>query len=170
MADAVFQGTQRMDYITRTMMVSSASIFVFAVAALLLGLGLEGFVTGITLGCLVRMLVGTSYLRRHFGRLSPREVQSNEVRRLTRAAGPLMGATILGLVFHRIDILMLSRMVDEAHWGYYGVAVRVVDVGTWAGLRRRVDDLQHPAHGGDVFGLGVARLDSRAGGRRGHGR
>ncbi len=127
-ADAVFQGTQRMDYITRTMLVSSASIFVLAAAALFLGLGLVGFVTGITLGCLVRMLVGTAYLRRHFGRLAPKEVRRDEVRRLTRAAAPLMGATILSLIFHRIDILMLSRMVDAAHWGYYGVAVRVVDV------------------------------------------
>ena len=127
-ADAVFQGTQRMDYITRTMLVSSASIFVLAAAALLLGLGLEGFVTGIALGCLVRMLVGTSYLRRYFGLFFFKQETAYEVRRLTRAAVPLMGATILSLVFHRIDILMLSRMVDEAHWGYYGVAVRVVDV------------------------------------------
>ncbi len=127
-ADAVFQGFQRMDFTTRTMLVSSAAIFVFAAGALLSGLGLVGFVTGITLGCLVRMVVGVGFLRRRFGRLSPKEVRRKELRRLTRAAVPLMGATILSLVFHRIDILMLSRMVDEAHWGYYGVAVRVVDV------------------------------------------
>ncbi len=127
-ADAVFQGAQRMDYITRTMLVSSASIFVFATAALLLGLGILGFVTGIALGCLVRTLVGTTFLRRNFGRLSVREVENDEVRRLMRAAVPLMGATVLSLLFHRIDILMLSRMVDARYWGYYGVAVRVIDV------------------------------------------
>lgn len=127
-ADAVFQGAQRMDYITRTMLLSSASIFVFATVALLLGLGLLGFVTGITIGCLVRTLVGVNFLRRNFGRLSPREVENDEVRRLMRAAVPLMGATVLSLLFHRIDILMLSRMVDERFWGYYGVAVRVIDV------------------------------------------
>lgn len=127
-ADAVFQGAQRMDYITRTMIVSSVSIFLLASGALFLGLGLDGFVVGITLGCVVRMLVSMAFMRRSFGRISPREVQGAEVRRMARAAVPLMGATVLTLVFHRIDILMLSRMTSEESWGHYGVAVRVVDV------------------------------------------
>jgi O-antigen/teichoic acid export membrane protein len=127
-ADAVFQGAQRMDYITRTMLISSTSIFVFASGALFLGLGLEGFALGIALGCLVRMLVSTTLLRRHFGRISAQNVEGAEVRRMVRAAVPLMGATVLTLIFHRVDILMLSRMTNEASWGHYGVAVRVVDV------------------------------------------
>ncbi len=127
-ADAVFQGAQRMDFITRTMVVSSVSIFVLASGALFLGLGLDGFVLGIALGCVVRMLVSTTFLRRHFGRISPRHVEGAEVRRMARAALPLMGATVLTLLFHRVDILMLSRMTSEESWGHYGVAVRVVDV------------------------------------------
>lgn len=127
-ADAVFQGAQRMDYITRTMLISSTAIFVFASGALFLGLGLDGFVLGISLGCLVRMLVSTTLLRRHFGRISPADVEGAEVRRMAKAAMPLMGATVLTLIFHRVDIIMLSRMTSEENWGHYGVAVRVVDV------------------------------------------
>jgi O-antigen/teichoic acid export membrane protein len=35
---------------------------------------------------------------------------------------------VVSLMFHRMDILMLGRMVDEAEVGRYGAAVRIIDV------------------------------------------
>jgi O-antigen/teichoic acid export membrane protein len=47
---------------------------------------------------------------------------------MARAGAPLLGATVVSLLFHRVDILMLGKLVSEADVGLYGAAVRIVDV------------------------------------------
>jgi O-antigen/teichoic acid export membrane protein len=129
MVDAVFQGRERMEFTTRAFAISSAVIFVVGTIALLSGLGLVGYCAAMVVGFVLRWLIVLFLARREgFLRLSPRLVEGAEVRRLTKAAVPLLGATVIGLLFHRVDILMLGKLVEPSEVGLYGAAVRIIDV------------------------------------------
>lgn len=131
--DAVFQGRERMEFTTRAMVVSGAATFVLGAAALVGGLGLYGYCSALALGFVARWALVLGFARRQgFARLSPAEVRRTELSRLTRAAVPLFGATVISLLFHRVDLLMLGRMVPEEQVGLYGAAVRIIDVAVLA--------------------------------------
>lgn len=129
LVDAVFQGRERMEFTTRAIAVSSAVVFVLGTAALLSGLGLAGYCGSMAAGFLLRWGVVTWMAQREgFARITPGQLQSPEIRRLARASLPLVGATVFGLLFHRVDILMLGKLVDPGQVGLYGAAVRIIDV------------------------------------------
>lgn len=127
-ADAVLQGRERMDYTMRALMTAGAVMFVTGALALKSGLGLFGFAGAIVAGFLARWVVLTLALRARFARIAPSEVRREEVGRLAKAAAPLLGSTLITLVFHRVDLLMLGKMVAVDQVGLYGAAIRVVDV------------------------------------------
>lgn len=127
--DAVFQGHERMGFTTRTFTVTSAFLFVSASAALLGGLGLIGYVSCFALSFLLRLLLLIRFARRHdVARVSSSYVERTEIVRMIRMAMPLFGATVLSLLFHRMDLLMLGKLVSEDQVGLYAAAVRIIDV------------------------------------------
>ena len=127
--DAVFQGHERMGFTTRTFTITSAFLFVSGSAALLGGLGLVGYVGCFALSFLLRLLLMIRFARREdVARVSTRLVERDEIVRMMRLAMPLFGATVLSLLFHRMDLLMLGKLVDETQVGLYAAAVRIIDV------------------------------------------
>lgn len=127
--DAVFQGHERMEFTTRTFTVTSAFLFVSGSAALLGGLGLTGYAVCFALSFLLRLLLMVRFARRtDVARVSARYVERSEIRRMLRQAMPLFGATILSLLFHRMDLLMLGKLVSEDQVGLYAAAVKIIDV------------------------------------------
>lgn len=127
--DAVFQGVERMHVTTIAFATSAAFVFVSGAAALLAGLGVLGYAACFAAGYVVRFAVMLRAARREdlvdatAGRIDPAEMK-----RQLRAAIPLLGATVLAVVFHRMDLLMLGRMETPAQVGLYAAAVRIVDV------------------------------------------
>lgn len=149
--DSVFQGRERMEFITRTFFVTAAFLFVTASAALLGGLGLRGYVVAFAASFVVRWLLMQHFAKTTgFVRLSVSRLGGEEMRRLLRSALPLFGATVLSLLFHRMDILMLGKMSTPHEVGLYSAAVRIVDVlvlvprilatAVYPALRRHRDD------------------------------
>lgn len=148
--DAVFQGTERMQVTTQAFAVSSLFLLVSGAAALWGGLGLPGYVACFALSFVLRFVVMVVAGRRaELVSLQLRGLHASELRRMVRRGVPLLGATVLALVFHRMDILMLGKMVTPQEVGLYAAAVRVVDVvvllprvlatAVYPALRKRTD-------------------------------
>jgi len=127
--DAVFQGVERMHVTTIAFATSSAFVFVSGAAALLGGLGVLGYAACFAAGFVVRFAVMLRAATRD-GLVSSRwrGLERGESVRQLRAAVPLLGATVLAVVFHRMDLLMLGRMEAPEKVGLYAAAVRIVDV------------------------------------------
>lgn len=127
--DSVFQGRERMEYIARTFLITAIFLFVSAAAALLSGLGLRGYVVCFALSFVMRWGLMLRFAKRTgFVRIRLANIDAPEMRRLLRNALPLFGATVLSLLFHRMDILMLGKMSTPEEVGLYSAAVRIVDV------------------------------------------
>lgn len=147
--DAVFQGVERMHVTTIGFVTSAAFVFVSGAAALLGGLGILGYTACFAGGFVVRFAVMFRAARRE-GWLGREPIERAELRRQFRAAIPLLGATVLAMVFHRMDLLMLGRMESLENVGLYAAAVRIVDVvvlvprilatAVYPTLRKQVDE------------------------------
>lgn len=148
--DAVFQGTERMQVTTQAFAVSSFFLLVSGAVALWGGLGLRGYVICFAASFALRFLVMViAGQRSGVVTLRARGLEMTELRRMIRRGVPLLGATVLALVFHRMDILMLGKMVTAQEVGLYAAAVRVVDVvvllprvlatAVYPALRKRTD-------------------------------
>lgn len=125
--DAVFQGVERMHFTTIAFVSSAAFVFVSGAAALLGGLGILGYTACFAAGFVVRFALLFRAARRE-GLLGRESIERAELSRQFRAAIPLLGATVLAMVFHRMDLLMLGRMESPENVGLYAAAVRIVDV------------------------------------------
>ena len=127
--DAVFQGREQMQATSRAFALSGAFLFVSGAAALLGGLGLTGYVACFALSFIVRFGFITRAARREkVAQIGASQLQRTEILRMLRAGVPLFGATVLSLIFHRMDLLMLGKMAPEVQVGLYAAAVRIIDV------------------------------------------
>ena len=147
--DALFQGVQRMHVTTVAFAVSAAFVFVSGAAALLAGLGVLGYAACFAGGFVVRFAIMTRAATRD-GLTQRGSLERHELGRMLRASVPLLGATVLAVVFHRMDLLMLGRMASAEQVGLYAAAVRIIDVvvllprilatAVFPALRRQLDD------------------------------
>ncbi|HEX9641064.1 MAG TPA: flippase [Candidatus Krumholzibacteria bacterium] len=127
--DAVFQGHEWMMPSAQAFVLGAAVHFLIGSAVLFAGYGLRGWALSFLSGYLVRFAwlharaarAGVYQLRLH-------AIEGAELRRVARAGAPLLGAMIVALLFHRMDILMLGGLVEESQVGLYGAAVRIIDV------------------------------------------
>lgn len=127
--DAVFQGHERVHITTIAFAVGSAVTFGAGAMALTSGYGLVGYCLAFVGGFVVRwVLVIALGARAGMVRLRAAWVESAELRRMARVGAPLLGATVVSLLFHRVDILMLGKLVSESEVGLYAAAVRIIDV------------------------------------------
>ena len=127
--DAVFNGHENVVPSSRAFAVGALVHFGSGTAALLGGLGLYGYCAAAIVGFGARyLMLQVAGLRDGVIAHRRSQVDRGELVRLGRMAAPLLGAMVVSLMFHRMDILMLGRMVDEAEVGRYGAAVRIIDV------------------------------------------
>lgn len=125
--DAIFQGVERMHVTTIAFTATAVFVFVSGAAALLAGLGVLGYAVCFALSFVVRFLVMFRAASRE--RFVERgAIEREELKRQLRAAVPLLGATVLAVIFHRMDLLMLGRMETEDNVGLYAAATRIIDV------------------------------------------
>jgi O-antigen/teichoic acid export membrane protein len=127
--DAVFNGHENVVPSARAFAVGAVVHFGSGTAALLGGLGLYGYCCAAIVGFAARYVVlQFSGWRAGVIARGRSDIERDELVRLGKMAAPLLGAMVVSLMFHRMDILMLGRMVDEAEVGRYGAAVRIIDV------------------------------------------
>lgn len=127
--DAAFQGHERMVPTGQAIVLGSLVHFILGSTVLFAGLGLRGWALSFIAGYATRFAwIHTRALRENIHRIEFRGLERAEFQRLVRAGVPLLGALVVALLFHRMDILMLGRMADTAQVGLYASAVRIVDV------------------------------------------
>lgn len=127
--DAVFQGRERMMPTAQAFVLGAAIHFLVGSAVLFAGYGLKGWVLSFLVAYAVRFVwIHVRAARAGVYRLEFRTIERAELSRVAKAGAPLFGAMIVALLFHRMDILMLGRLVEESQVGLYGAAVRIIDV------------------------------------------
>jgi O-antigen/teichoic acid export membrane protein len=127
--DAVFQGHERMMPTAQAFVLGAAIHFLVGSAVLFAGYGLRGWALSFLAGYFVRFFwIHVRAARAGVYELRLDAIDGPELRRVAKAGAPLLGAMIVALLFHRMDILMLGRLVEESQVGLYGAAVRIIDV------------------------------------------
>jgi O-antigen/teichoic acid export membrane protein len=120
-AAAIYQGFERMELMT--VISGTSKILTTAVSLVLLerGHGVTTVLAVTTLGSAAVVPVHVVWVRRVVGAI-PRRIDRDSIRRLLREAYPLFLTNLVGLLYFRTDVVMLSKMRDEHEVGLYGAA------------------------------------------------
>lgn len=124
--DAALYGIEQARYSGVGQILVTVAGAVFGVAAVLLGLGLPGLFASVGLAEGVRV----AYLYARLGRcgLRPAWDQRIPLAGVLRDAVPYAALGVLGMVYFRIDTVMLAPMRGDAEAGIYTVAFKLFEV------------------------------------------
>lgn len=120
-----YQGFEMMKYPSYGIILESAFIAAIGVPALLLGLGAIGFAVLTALSWLVNCLLCVKYANL-LTRSLPR-IQWRSSLRLLKEGLPYFLNSVFGIIYFRIDSILLSLMTPERVMGWYGAAHRFFD-------------------------------------------
>ena len=120
-AAAIYQGFERMELMT--VVSGAAKIVTTGVSLVLLdrGYGVTPVLVVTTIGAALVLPVHVFFVRRVVGPISPR-IDGVAIRALMREAYPLFLTNLVGLLYFRTDVVMLSKMRGEEEVGVYGAA------------------------------------------------
>ncbi|MBI5021921.1 MAG: flippase [Ignavibacteriales bacterium] len=121
-----FQGTEQMRYPSLGSISEQIFITFFTVSLLLSGAGV--FVIGIvyTLGTFINFFIHAKYARKLITPLPA--YQYNESVKLIKKGIPYFLWSIFGIIYYRVDAIMLSFLTPASVVGWYGAAYRFFDV------------------------------------------
>jgi O-antigen/teichoic acid export membrane protein len=122
---AVFQGYERLELVSATLVVQRLVTAAVGIAVLLAGGGVVAAAVVYAAGALLSVAVAEGLLRRlgvHRGGLVPARWLP-----LVRAGIPIGLISLLMILLLRVDITMLSFLADTATVGIFGVAYRLVE-------------------------------------------
>lgn len=121
-----YQGTEQMRYPSLGSISEQIFITFFAVSLLLLGAGV--FVIGIiyTLGTFINFFIHAKFARKLITPLP--KYQYNESIKLIQKGIPYFLWSIFGIIYYRVDAIMLSFLTPASVVGWYGAAYRFFDV------------------------------------------
>jgi O-antigen/teichoic acid export membrane protein len=122
---ACYQGHQRLSYTSLGAIAERVSIGVLTIPLLLLGAGARMVAAVCVLGILLNLLVLVVKARTIVPSL-PR-VRWRGVRDQVTHGVPYFLLSVFGVVYYRIDSIMLSKMTPEKIVGFYGAAYRLFD-------------------------------------------
>ncbi len=128
--DAVLQAHEKVQYQTVSQLVSAVVYFGLAFWFLDAGYGLMGVVWANFASRLVRLLVIVPLMRWRTGpwrRQLPEDARPAGMAWMAKLGWPLFLSTMLGIVYFKIDIAMLTEMVGEAATGIYFLGHRPLD-------------------------------------------
>ncbi len=120
-AAAIYQGFERMELMT--VVSGIAKIVTTGVSLVLLerGHGVVPVLLVTTVGAALVLPVHAVFVRSVVGPISPR-LDRGDIGRLLREAYPLFLTNLVGLLYFRTDVVMLSKMRGEDEVGIYGAA------------------------------------------------
>ena len=93
--------------------------------------GVYGYVIAANVGALIRF--AAIFLRAQPRRFVKRSADATQLRILARLALPIGLATMVGVVYYRIDTLFLTFVSTPEQLGFYGIAYRIVSIIALAG-------------------------------------
>jgi len=122
---AVFQAHERLLHPAISTVIEKVSGAVIAVALLGLGFGVAAPVSAFVAGA----ALGAAWKAYHLRRLVPIQftLDAGRLRLLVRSALPFFLYWVLGTVYYRIDVVLLSKLADANVVGWYGAAYRLFD-------------------------------------------
>lgn len=129
--EAVFVAHRRVEYETLTTLAST--VVTVAASWVLLGRG-HGAVSLLAVLVIAEFAVTLVYFRLVHHRIAPLrlELRAAEGRALLRDLRPFAGSSLLGGIFSRPEIIILSLLATEAQVGYYTGALKLVDLWQFA--------------------------------------
>ncbi len=122
---ACFQGREAMGYTSIGAIAEKVLVSIAAIAAIMLGGRAITVATVIVLGVVLDVAIMTGYSRRLVTKL-PRVNWKNAFRQI-KDGMPYFLFSIFGVIYYRIDTVMLSKMAPEEVVGWYGGAYRLFD-------------------------------------------
>jgi len=121
-----FQGVEQMKYPSYGGVVESFMLAVLSIGALMIGTNAVGL-AGIFLFCgFVNLILCTSFARKLLPVLPRPNWQ--EAGRLLKQGVPYFLNTLFGVIYYRVDTVMLSLMTTETVVGWYGASYRFFDI------------------------------------------
>ncbi|MDP2209116.1 MAG: flippase [Bacteroidota bacterium] len=121
-----YQGFEQMRYPSIAGIVEQVFITLFAITALLLGAGVLIIGTIMVIGSFINFGIHVKFAKKIISTL-PR-FQFKESLKLLRKGIPFFLWAIFGLIYYRVDAVMLSFMTPESIVGWYGAAYRFFDI------------------------------------------
>jgi O-antigen/teichoic acid export membrane protein len=127
LAVSVFTGFERLELELGLRLIEKLVLAGIGVTGLLLGGGLLGVSSAFTVAGAVSLALGVRLVHRRLARLAWGWDLAG-ARALARALGPVAGAFILAFATTRLVPLLVALLGGDAAAGYFGAAVRVLDV------------------------------------------
>lgn len=121
-----YQGFEQMRYPSIGAIAEQIFITLFAITALLMGAGVLIIGTIMVLGSLLNFGIHVKFAKQIISTV-PR-FQFKESLKLVRKGIPFFLWTVFGMIYYRIDAVMLSFMTTESIVGWYGAAYRFFDI------------------------------------------
>jgi O-antigen/teichoic acid export membrane protein len=122
----LFLGNEMMNYSTAGNITERVFISAVGITALLMGAHVIGVAIIMVTGTLLNFLICVKFSRRLLPVLP--KIDWKGARMLIREGFPYLLWTIFGVVYYRIDSVMLSLMTPEAVVGWYGASYKFFDV------------------------------------------
>lgn len=121
-----FQGMEKMEYIAVSNVVQRVSLAVPAVIVLVLGAGSVTIALIMAFSAFLAFLVSVHYIRKLLSiRLT---VTWQKMKNLMKEGSPYFLWSVFGVIYYRIDAVMLSKMAPTEVVGWYGAAYRFFDI------------------------------------------
>ncbi len=120
-----FRGFEMLKYPSYGAISETVFIAVVGIGAIVLGLGAIGFAIITTLGGLINFAICVRYVPKMSTTLSP--VNWKASFELLKEGFPYFLNSIFGIIYYRIDIVMLSFMTPEHVVGWYGASYKLFD-------------------------------------------
>ncbi len=121
----VFVGLERMEFRSYALIVEKVFLALAGVGLLLMGANSLVIAGVMLVSMALNFLVSAHFLRK----IVPvkLDIDPSSWRPLLRAGLPFMISTVLGFIYYRIDVMMLSTMTNEKVVGWYGAPYKLFD-------------------------------------------
>jgi O-antigen/teichoic acid export membrane protein len=124
--EGVFNGTERGDLLSLTLIVQRLVNAALGLAALAAGYGVVAVAASYSIGSALGVIAGVVVLRRHIG--IPRlHIDRRGWPRLAAAGFPFAVQDVVNVLLFKIDAVMLSLLSTQAAVGRYGSAYRLLE-------------------------------------------
>lgn len=121
-----FQGSEKMEYIAASNVVQRMALAVPAVIVLLLGASSITIAVIMATSAFLAFLVSLHYTRKLF--VLHFSVTWGKMKSLIKEGSPYFLWSVFGVIYYRIDAVMLSKMAPTDVVGWYGAAYRFFDI------------------------------------------
>ncbi len=124
--DAIFVALQKLQYSSVALLILSLATTIFGVSLVSTGFGVVGTVVALILGQLVYLIALTFFLRVQKVRILAK-ITTSTIKQAILGSLPYGLLGILGLLYFRIDIILLTYLRGNFDAGIYGVAYRFLE-------------------------------------------